>query len=212
MIFFRGLPGWFRTQYIWMLLLVPVIWSSIIYGLADANIMGWGEARICKAFMEVVHPSLLATGTLLAVAGWIFTRETSLAFLGVLCAFALSREIGGQGSSIILYMGLLGLIVYGHANRRKIKTLIDSAWATSFMASCFICYAVSQLFDRGVVKRLGWLFTWDTSWKPPYSNQIEESLEALGGGFLLLAVIATLILAMRRHGKPNPSEFMPVNQ
>ncbi|MGD8268137.1 MAG: hypothetical protein PVG19_13395 [Desulfobacterales bacterium] len=38
-----------------------------------------------------------------------------------------------------------------------------------------------------MVKRIGWLILWDTSWKPPHASNLEEALESLGGFFLLLA-------------------------
>lgn len=168
-----------------------------MYQLADANAMGWNDAAVCKASMEIFHPALLITGTLIAFSGWALTRNVSLAFLGVMCAFVLSREIGGQGTSLILYAGLVGLIIYGHAKPHNIATLLDSRFASSLMATGFLCYAISQLYDRGVIKRLGWLITWDTSWKHPYADQIEETLESLGGAFLIMAVLATLFLAVR---------------
>lgn len=201
--FFRSLPHWFRTRYLWILLLIPAIWIIVIYLLSDADFMGWNDAETCKAFMEILHPALLATGVLIALSGWLLSRNTSLAFLSVMCAFLLAREIGGQGTSFILYAGLAGLIIYGYFNQLKLMTLLHSRFACSWLATGFICYAVSQLLDRGVIKRLGWLFTWDTSWRPPYTSQIEESLEALGGSFILLAVFVILILATRRYLIPH---------
>lgn len=195
--FFRALPTWFRTRYRWVLLLVPAIWSITVYLLADANAMGWNDAAICKATMEILHPALLATGAVIAFFGWALTRNVSLAFLGTMCAFALSREFGGQGTSFILYAGLVGLITYGHTRLDAIATFLDSRFASSLMATGYICYAISQLLDRGVVKRLGWLVTWDTSWKPPYATQLEETMEALGGTFLALTVVVTFFLAVR---------------
>ncbi len=199
--FFRALPRWFRSRYMWALLLVPVIWSIGIDRLADANAMGWSDSATNKAFMEILHPALLATGVLFALAGWLVTRNTSLAFLSVLCAFLLSRELGGQGTSIILYLGLVGLITYGYFNFHKLETLLGSRFITSCIATGFIIYAVTQMLDRGIIKRLGWLFTWDTSWRPPYSSQMEESLESLGGSFLLLAVLVTIVIAVRQSYK-----------
>lgn len=197
--FFRALPAWFRTRYLWILLLAPALWGIIVYQLADANVMGWNDSAICKAAMEFLHPALLMAGALIVFSGWALTRNVSLAFLGVMFVFVLSREFGGQGTSMILYTGLVGLITYGHARPGKLATLLDSRFASSLLATGFICYAISQLFDRGVVKRLGWLVTWDTSWIPPYATQIEETMETLGGAFLVLAALTTLFLAARNE-------------
>ena len=187
--FFRALPEWFRTRYLRVLLLIPIAWYVIIYMLADANFMGWNNASTAKNFMEILHPSLLASGTVLGLLGFTLTRNSSLAFMGVMCVFTLAREIGGQGSSIILYIGLIALITYGYANRDRVHSLMQSRLASSCMASAFVCYFASQLLDRGVIKRIGWLFTEGTSWVPPYSDQIEESFESLGGAFLLVTVL-----------------------
>ncbi len=59
----------------------------------------------------------------------------------------------------------------------------------------FFCYALSQLMDKGLVKRLAKPFT-ETKW-PPYSTYIEESLESLGGFFLVLAVLSLILLARK---------------
>jgi hypothetical protein len=181
------------------LLILPAAWIIIVYQLADANILGWHDSETCKATMEILHPVLLIAGTVIAFSGWALTRNVSLVFLGTMCAIVLSREIGGQGTSFILYAGLVVLITYGHARLSNITTFLDSRLASSLMATGYICYAVSQLLDRGVIKRLGWLATWDTSWKPPYATQIEETLETLGGALLAVAVLATFVLALRHN-------------
>jgi hypothetical protein len=205
--FFLALPAWFRTRYMWPMLLVPAVWGVVVYQLEDADVIGWHNSAICQDIMEIVHPALLLSGALIAISGWGFVRDGSLAFLSVMCAFVVSREFGGQGTSLILYAGLVGLITYGHMRPGKIATLLESRFACSLMATCFLCYVISQLFDRGIIKRLGWLLTWDTSWKPPYSTQIEETMESVGGAFLLLAVLATLYLALRHrsHGDSDPN-------
>jgi hypothetical protein len=200
--FFRALPAWFRTRYLWVLLTFPATCIIAVYQLADANVLGWHDSKTCKAAMEILHPALLIAGTVIAFSGWVLTRNISLAFLSIMCAFVLSREFGGQGTSFVLYAGLVGLITYGHTRLSNITTFLDSRLASSLIATGYICYAVSQLFDRGAIKRLGWLVTWDTAWKPPYATQIEETLEALGGALLLVAVLATFVLAVRHKLVP----------
>jgi hypothetical protein len=195
--FFGALPDWYREQYQWALLALPLIWGGAVFQLAAANAFGWKDPANCHALMEIVHPGVLAVGSLVGLIGWFSKRDPSLMFLVVMLMFVLAREIGGQGTSVILYCGLVLLISYSYSNWKKLATLLESRMALSLMATGFICYLVSQLFDRGVIKRIGWLFTWDTSWKPAYSTQIEESLEALGGCFLLASVVVTLALAFR---------------
>jgi hypothetical protein len=203
--FFRILPSWFRNRYLWVLLL-PVLVSLVVYKLAEANTFGWHSTAQCKLVMEIIHPSLLAGGILLALVGWRYSRNTSLAFVGVMCAFTLARELGGQGTSFILYIGLLGLVTYGYYNLGKLATLLESRLASSLMATCFIIYAISQLLDRGVAVRVGRLLLWDASWEIPYTSQIEESLESLGGLCLILTVVVLIVLVVRGNLKSSPSK------
>ncbi len=119
-------------------------------------------------------------------------RKTTFIFLGSLCAFALFREITGQGWSTVLYGGILLLIVYARLKPEKLTLLHESRWTLSFVGMGFFCYAFSQLLDRGLVKLLAKPFT-ETEW-PPYSSYIEEGLESLGGFFLILSVMSLFFL------------------
>lgn len=204
-VFCRALPGWFLNRYYWVLLLLPALVSLLVYKLAEANVFGWQSSTPCKLVMEIIHPSLLTGGMLLALVGWRYSRNTSLAFVGVMCAFTLARELCGQGTSFILYIGLLGLITYGYYNLDKLATLLNSRLASSLMATCFIIYAISQLLDRGAAVRVGRLLLWDASWEIPYTSQIEESLESLGGLCLLFTVVVLIILVTRDNLKSPPS-------
>jgi hypothetical protein len=210
--FLRALPIWFRTRYLRPLLLAPIVWTIIVYQASYTDYWGWNDPDACKTLMEIIHPILLAMGILLGFWSWKFQKSVSAAFLGGICLFAFAREIGGQGTSFILYAGLIGLIAYGHSNYNKLTSLLHSRFALSCVATGFICYAASQLFDRGVIKRLGWLFTSDTSWKPPFSSQIEENLETLGGAFLLLAVIAVLVSVMKKSERNMPRSITEVEK
>ena len=204
--FFRILPGWFRNRYLWILLLPSVLVSLVVYKLAEANTFGWHNTDQQKVVMEIIHPSLLAGCILLALAGWRYSRNTSLAFIGVMCAFTLARELGGQGTSFILYIGLLGLITYGYDNLDKLAILLKSQLASSLMATCFINYLISQLLDRGFAVRVGRLLLWDGSWEIPYTSQIEESLETLGGLYLMLTVVVLIALVVKGNLK-SPSSI-----
>ena len=188
--FLHDLLRWARRDFAWYLLIVPVLLVVLIHGASAANFRGWGDSGAFKALMEVVHPGLLAVFLLVSLLRLAASRDTAFAFLAILSAFVLSREIMGQGSSIVLYAGLIGLVVYGTRHPERIASLLRSPWATSFLGMCFVCYLSSQLLDRGVVKRIGWLLLWDTSWKPPFASNLEEGLESLGGFFLLLAPLA----------------------
>lgn len=188
--FLNALRMWVRRDFIWPLLIIPILLVVLVYHASEANFRGWGDSRVFKPLMEILHPSLLTGFLVASLLRLVACRDSAFAFLMVLSAFVLSREIMGQGSSIILYAGLIGLIVYGNKQPQRIASLLSSRWAASFLGMCFVCYLSSQLLDRGAVKRLGWLILWDTSWEPPHASNLEEALESLGGLFLLLAPLA----------------------
>jgi hypothetical protein len=186
----RDLLVWVRRDFLWYLLLVPVLLLAVIYHASAVNFLGWADSGVFKPLMEIVHPALLAGFLSLSLLRLISNRDPAFAFLTILSVFVLSREIMGQGSSIVLYAGLIGLVIYAHKHPQRIALLLRSRWATSFLGMCFVCYLSAQLLDRGVVKRIGWLVLWDTSWEPPYASNLEEALESLGGFFLLLTPLA----------------------
>ena len=188
--FARNVVAWAPRQYVRWLLFAPVATIVVVHALSRADAFGWHESSNCKAFMEVVHPSILAAAVLVGGMGFLLTRDPALAFVSGIAAFPLGRELAGQGHSYIMIAGVLTLIVTGDRYRSDIGAFLRSRWALSFVATCFVCYLVSQLYDRGIVKRLGWLVTLDTSWEPSYASNIEETLETVGGSFLLLASLA----------------------
>jgi hypothetical protein len=143
--------------------------------------------------MEIVHPAFLTIFLLFSLQSWLSTKDTTFAFLTVLSALLLGRELVGQGAGFVFYPVLIGIVVYGNRNQDRIASLLRSRWATSFLFMCFLCYLVSQCLDRGLVKRIGWLIFWDTSWKPPHASNLEEALESLGGFFLLCMSIVVRI-------------------
>ena len=188
--FFAAVLRWARHDFIWGLLVVPFLFIALVYSLSAANFLGWGDRSVFKSLMEIVHPILLAGFLLVSLQSWRLTRDVAFGFLTVLSIFVLARELIGQGSTFVLYAALIGLIIYGNRNPEQIELLLRSRWATSFLGICFVCYLSSQLLDRGIAKRIGWLILWDTSWRLPYSSNLEEALESLGGFFLLCTPFA----------------------
>jgi hypothetical protein len=201
--FLAAVLRWVRRDFIWGLLVVPVLFTALVYSLCDANFLGWSDSDVFKPLMEIVHPLLLAGFLLLSLLSWRLTRDVAFFFLTVLSIFVLGRELIGQGSTFVLYAAIIGLIIYGNRDPERIGSLLRSRWATSFLGMCFVCYLSSQLLDRGIVKRIGWLILWDTSWKLPYSSNLEEALESLGGFFLLCTPFAVKVSRMGNLARPN---------
>lgn len=185
-IFLKSLRGWIRREFIWSLLVIPILLIVAVYLLSEADFMGWRDHKVFKSLMEIVHPAFLAVFLLVSLFRLWLGRAAVFAFLAILAGFLLGREIIGQGSSIVCYAGLIGLLIYGNRHPDRIAPLLGSRWATNFLGMCFVCYLSSQLLDRGIVKRIGWLILWDTSWKPLHASNFEEGLESLGGFFVML--------------------------
>ncbi len=196
--FFTSIPGWILKNFSWSFLLAPVILTILMHYISDNNIFGWQDSRYCKEQLEIIHPSFLACAVLLGFTGWLWTKDLASAVLGFLAAGALGREILGQGHTFIFVIAILIVIVFTEQNRKKMATFLQSKLSTSLLTMTFVCYIISQLLDRGVIKRIGWLITWDTSWKPMYSSNIEESLEALGGLFLIFTLISVIKAAKQK--------------
>lgn len=188
--FVRNVVAWAPRHYVRWLLLAPVASIVVVHALSHANAFGWAESSNGKEFMEVAHPSILAAAVLVGGIGFLLTRDPALAFVSAMAVFPLGRELAGQGHSYIMIAGVLIMIVTADRYRTDIGAFLRSRWAPSFVATTFLCYLISQLYDRGIVKRLGWLVTLDTSWEPPYGSNIEEGLETVGGFFLLLTSLA----------------------
>lgn len=183
---------WVHEEFIWSLLLIPILLIAMVYGLSEANVLGWGDQAVCKAAMEIAHPILLVLALSISTFGYFKTQDTALLFLAMLNALTLSRELVGQGFGVVFYPVLLGLLVYGNSHRERIAALLRLRWATSFLGMCFVCYFLSQILDRGVIKRIIWLFYWDTSRTLPYYSNFEEALETLGGLFLMCTSLFVL--------------------
>ncbi len=153
--------AWARRDFLWVLLIVPVPFAALVYGLSEADVLGWRNPHVFKQVMEVAHPAVLAASLLLSLESWRSTRDTSFAGLAAVSFSFLGRELAGQGSSVALSVVLTGIVVYAIRRPERVSSLLRSRWATSFLGLCAVCYLASQLLDRGVVKRIGWCTTGD---------------------------------------------------
>ncbi len=179
---------WLRSDFAISLLSLPILLAIVIHLLSTNGAFGWDDTGRFKDLFEIIHPSIIATMAMLAWGRWFQTRAPSFAFLGVLSLFVLSRELIGQGSSILLYSGLIGLGIFASRHPSKIAGIAQSRWALSLILMGFTCYAFSQFLDRGLIKRIVWLLFWDTTREVPFSSNQEEALESLGGLMLMLSV------------------------
>ena len=180
---------WLRRDFAVSLIATPILLAGIVHTLSTNGVNGWDDEQRFKALMEIIHPAIIALMAFIAWARWLQTRAPSFAFLGALALFVFSREIMGQGSSVVLYAGLIGLAILARRYPAKVAAIAQSRWTLSLIVMGFSCYAFSQLLDRGVIKRIVWLIYWDTSREVPFTSNQEEALESLGGLMLMLSVL-----------------------
>jgi len=201
--FFAALPGYFRADFMWWTLLLPLAVALSVYVMSGADIMGWGRQGEVKDLMEVLHPSVLGFGLASAVTAWALTRDRALLLLAAVCLFCLGRELAGQGSSVILILGLFLCIWYADGHRLELESFLASHVPRSLVALCFVSYGASQVLDRGILKHSGRLVLGDSEWNIRFSSNMEESLETFGGLCLLMAVLA-LWKRIRKAAKETP--------
>ena len=73
--------GWVRSDFKWSLLIIPILFSVLIYTLSEVDFQGWGDRHRFKSLMEIVHPVILATFLLVSLQSWFSTKDTTFAFL-----------------------------------------------------------------------------------------------------------------------------------
>lgn len=181
---------WLRAEFKWPLLLfIPVVVTTIEL-LMYQDFLGWSESGVLKSKLEIAHPALLVAFTLLSLIGW--RKFSHLPWVGMsLLGFAfVMREIHFEGSDYLMGVLVLGVLGYAWKNPDSFASLWKADWALSLMAMGFVSYFCSEvLFDRGLIKQPIELIMGDPEWKLPFSTQVEESLETLGGLFLLSSSI-----------------------
>ncbi len=200
--FVRALMRWARRDFYWWLLLVPAVVAPAVYALSEADVFGMGDGSRFKVQMEVVHPSLLAVMAGLSWGWWAVARTPAFAFLGVLALFVFAREFMGQGSSEILYLGVIGLLVYGNRRRETIEPFLKNRLATSLVGACVACYVLSQLLDRNILLGIARGLSGNAGLKIGQSSNMEEALETTGGLLLMLTPVAVRYGGSRRAEEP----------
>ncbi len=182
----RGLWGWASKDFYWWLIVIPILQSLLIAHLSAIGFHEWQNHKFFKNLMEWIHPSILLAFTLIVLQSWRLDRTYTYGWLSILGFTLYCRELHFVGSSITSYviLAIMALIAFRHPDR--LRPLFRVRWASSFFAMTVLLYLTSQLIDRGAVKRVGWILLQNPKWNIPYTSNIEESLETLGGLFLLI--------------------------
>jgi hypothetical protein len=180
------LRAWMTNGFDWKLMLIPVGVIVAVFLVTFHNVMGWSDEDRFKSMMEVVHPAFLVIMAAVSWGKWYRLQQPVFAFVGVLSLFVLSREILGEGSSVILYIGIIGISLYGRKHSEIVNTMFSSRMAASLITATILCYALSQCFDRGTFRWFFRQYYGDPRWMLWGSSNFEEALEATGGFFLMM--------------------------
>jgi hypothetical protein len=184
----RVIFKWLYNDFKWpLLILIPVV-ACLINFLAHQDFLGWSANNVLKSKLEIIHPALLAGFALVSLMGWRMYSSAALGGMAWLGFAFVMREIHFEGSDYL--MGVIVVIVLGSAWRspERYVDLWNSDWVVSLLFMGFVSYFCSEiLLDRGLIKQPFELLYGDPDWKLPFSTQMEESLETLGGLFLFLS-------------------------
>lgn len=179
---------WLRHDFYRSLILIIPCVALIIATLSSQNFMNWQTGHVLKNVLEVLHPALLGTFTGIMFIGFVARRNQIAGWMALLGSAFFMREIHFEGSDFIMTFILLGIGVTAWRQPSRFTDLWNAPMTLSLIAMCGISYGCSEvLFDRGLIKQPFEIIFSDPEWKLPYSSNIEESLETLGGFFLLLS-------------------------
>ncbi len=170
----------------WWLLFIPLITCIILFKLSVNDFMGWNNYSVFKDQMEMAHPGVLLTFTLIMFLRYYFSRTYLNGWLLAMGISLFCRELHFAGTGTAIYGALAVLFYLAWKNRARMTPLTENRVAFSLFIMVFICYFCSQFLDRGLAKRVGWIILWDFSWELPHASNLEEYLEFLGGTFLLV--------------------------
>jgi hypothetical protein len=186
----RYIVQWFKSKFRWSLLLSVPLVALTIAALSSQDFLNWGTEYVLKAKLEIVHPALLFGFVIVSLGGWLVKGLHVSAWMALLGAAFFMREIHFEGSDYLMVIVLLGIFTYAWRNSNHFTKLWIAQWPLSMLVMCFISYASSEiLFDRGLIKQPFEIIFNDPDWMLPHSSNIEESLETLGGLFILLSGI-----------------------
>jgi len=185
----KTILNWFLKKFYWPLLAIPVALILGVYQLSESNFRGWDNSQVLRADMEIIHPVALLCFTLVAFQSWQLTRAYVYGWLAIMGAAVVMREIHFEGSDIIVYTTLI--VLWGLAWKRpeKLSELWNNRLALSLLVMCFTSWILSESFDRGIIKNIIQLAIGDQEWDLKHATNIEESMECLGGTFLLFSVL-----------------------
>jgi len=193
---------WFAHVFHWWLLAVVPIHLGLISYLSQYDLGIFRDEDATKRVFELIHPAVLVGFTLVSLQGYRLTRSTQFGWLTLFGAVLFCRELHFFGSGPILVGGLLMLLWAAVRQVEERRSFLAERWPASLFTLSFVSYVISQLLDRGVFQFSIQTIRGNPHWILLHRSNMEESLETLGGCFLLLTA---LCLAGRRRSGTAPS-------
>lgn len=194
---------WFSQTFYWWLLLIPAIHLGLISYLSQQKIGIFHNEVDPKVLFEQIHPAILVVFTLLSLQGWRLTRRYAFGWMTIFGCVLFCREMHFYGSGPILVGGLLLLLRAAIKQPEERRAFLSQRWAASWFTLSFVSYVVSQLLDRGVFEFIGRVIVWNFRWTLLHRSNMEETLETLGGLFLVFTTLTILASALPRSRPEN---------
>lgn len=210
----KAIWKWLHQEFILWLTTIPPLIALTLYLLLQYTFHFENNNIIIIKIMEVLHPAILFLFLCTTAYSWKNYHTQGFKWTTITAAALFMREIHFKGSDIIVYTTLI--LSWGLAWRQPkyIVDLFSHKIASSCFVMGFLSYVCSESFDRRIFERFFKIYLNNYSYRIPHSSRIEESLETLGGLFLLLSAI-TLLIHWHRNSqeKSSPSpEYTPAKK
>jgi hypothetical protein len=190
-VFFALRSVWSHIPRGWWLM--PGVGFGLLMMLACGHGLPWFVGKYAltgKDFQEVLGPSLLAAAMVVAVYLWLIERHPSRAWMICLPTALLCREIHFSGTGTGIYVALALIGIYSLRHRRLLQPVWECQPITCLWLGACTWYALAVSVDSGA-----WKFLPHSHW---WSVNLEETLESGGHLAILLGVLASVMMVVRR--------------
>lgn len=173
--------------------LIPSAGIGLLLMLASGQGLSWFVGKYAltgKDFQEVLGPSILAAAVVTACYLWLVERHVTRAWMICLPVALLCRELHFAGTGTGIYVALVAIGIYSVQHRTKLQPVWDCHATTRLWLGACSWYVLAVSVDSGVFK-----FLPHSRW---WSVNLEETLESGGHLAILLGVLASVLMVVRK--------------
>jgi glucan phosphoethanolaminetransferase (alkaline phosphatase superfamily) len=190
------MADWAKTA--WRAGTTRVSWLGLVVPWAVFVLIFWAQLNRhislpLKPPMEVLALIVCYAAVVIALARYLKVREPFFLWLLLLCVVFTLREhhFPHTGNGVFIGSGILAL--YAWFRRSRLQPFLDSRPIMTMPTATIMTYYIAWSLDARMWRR--WL-PGDkvTTWSP-----VEETMEVVGHGSLLLTVIVAMLWARRRN-------------